>query len=262
MSDAIIVRRGSTGGLSPNLAVLHINALVGSTITLAKGGVTVNVLEASKGHISAKDIRLAEWYYSISPSNYGAWTVTASKDGTSVSRSVTVNSNMQYDLFISEQTIIDVNTMTLEELLASTIRCCSSTYLPYRPTKKIGVNQIYYFCYESAQASSSMGWQLTRQIDVTNYDYLVFSGYRYNSQTTYANFGFGDTLFADDAQGVTIAKVNNIATRQVTIDTLGNTVLDISGISGSYYFGIIRTGANSTNHTAMYVEKVYMTNFL
>lgn len=98
MSDAFITRRGGGGGLSTLGAVLHVNAPVGSTITLAKGGVTVKVLDANKGHTSAEDDSLADWYYSVSPSNYGSWTVTATKDAESVSESITVDSNKQYDV--------------------------------------------------------------------------------------------------------------------------------------------------------------------
>ena len=94
----IFVVGGSKGGLSPNDALLHINAPVGSTITLAKGGVTVKTLAASEGHTSASDSRLADWYYSVSSSNYGAWTVTASNGTNTVSASVTINTNKQYDV--------------------------------------------------------------------------------------------------------------------------------------------------------------------
>ena len=109
MSDAIIERRGSTGGPSPNLAVLHINAPTGSTITLSKGGVTVNVLEASKGHTSAKDSRLADWYYAISASNYGTWTVTASYGEDSVSSSVAIDLVKQYDVELTYELYIIKN---------------------------------------------------------------------------------------------------------------------------------------------------------
>ena len=80
-----------SGGLSVNSAVLRITAPVGSTITLTKGGVTVAMLAATKGHTNASDTTLADWYYSISSGNYGSWTVTAAKDGESASETVTVD---------------------------------------------------------------------------------------------------------------------------------------------------------------------------
>lgn len=86
-----------SGGLSVNNAVLHINAPAGSTITLSKGGLTVKVLEASKGHTNIDGVT-ADWYYSVSPSNYGEWTASAAKDGETATETVTVNSNKQYDV--------------------------------------------------------------------------------------------------------------------------------------------------------------------
>lgn len=250
MSDAYITRRGGSGGLSPNNAVLHINAPLGSTITLAKGGVTVKVLGADKGHTNAENDTLADWYYSVSPSNYGEWTVTAAKDGESASKAVAVNSNKQYDVAIAQKTIIDVNTMTLEELLAITRNV--NTSRGYNPQLKDG-----YFYFGTTQASDYCGWQITRQIDVTDYDYLVFSGYRFGRQDANADFGFGDSLAGTDARYIC-----NIAKCAVTKDALSDTVLDISGISGSYYFGIIRSSANVSPPLGMYVEKAYMANFL
>lgn len=101
MSEAFIVRRGGSGGLSANGAVLRITAPTGSTITLTKGGVTVAALAAAKGHTNASDATFADWYYSVKSSNYGSWTVTASKDNNTVSTNVTIDSVKQYDVFLT-----------------------------------------------------------------------------------------------------------------------------------------------------------------
>ena len=101
MSEAFIVRRGGSGGLSANGAVLRITAPTGSTITLTKGGVTVAALAAAKGHTNASDATFADWYYSVSSGNYGSWTVTAARDGETASRTVTVDSAKQYDVFLA-----------------------------------------------------------------------------------------------------------------------------------------------------------------
>lgn len=102
MSDAFLVRRGgSGGGLSPNSAVIHVTAPVGSTITFSKNGVIVKVLDASKSHVNADNNAFADWYYSISAANYGTWTITATLDTRSKSTTVSVSSNRQYDANIS-----------------------------------------------------------------------------------------------------------------------------------------------------------------
>ena len=86
------------GGLTPGSAVIHVTAPAGSTISFAKGGVTVKELDASKSHVNATDSSLADWYYSVSSSNYGTWTVTASSSGRTAFKNITVDANRQYDL--------------------------------------------------------------------------------------------------------------------------------------------------------------------
>ena len=97
MSEALIVRRGGSG-LSVHAAVLHVNAPTGSTITLAKGGVTVKVLDPSRSHVNAEKNTRADWYYCVSPGNYGTWTVTATRSSDTVSKTISIDSNVQYEV--------------------------------------------------------------------------------------------------------------------------------------------------------------------
>lgn len=99
MSEALIVRRGGTGGLSVNSAVIHVNAPLGSTVTFSKGGVVVKTLASGKGHANA-DGETADYYFSISPSNYGIWDVEASLDGASAGDSIEILTNSQHDVLI------------------------------------------------------------------------------------------------------------------------------------------------------------------
>ena len=101
MGEAFIVRRGGGSGLSVNEAVLRITAETGSTITLAKGGVTVATLASGKGHTNAADSTVADWYYPISASNYGSWTITATNGSNTSSKTVTVNAAKQYDVLLT-----------------------------------------------------------------------------------------------------------------------------------------------------------------
>ena len=100
MSEAFLTRRGGSGGLSPNNAVIHVKAPVGSTVTFAKGGVTVKVLDASKGHANV-DGESADYYLSVSSGNYGTWTVTATLGTETTSDTVTVDAAKQYDVTLS-----------------------------------------------------------------------------------------------------------------------------------------------------------------
>ena len=100
MSDALIVRRGGSGGLSANKAVIHVTAPAGSTITFSKGGVIVKTLGPEKSHVNARDNTLAEWYYAVGSSNYGTWTVTATLGTNSSSNTIIIDSNKQYDAIL------------------------------------------------------------------------------------------------------------------------------------------------------------------
>lgn len=92
---------GGGGGLSPNNAVIHVTAAAGSTITFSKGGVAVKELGPEKSHVNADDNTIADWYYSVSQNNYGTWTVTATRQESSLSDTVSVDSNKQYDIILS-----------------------------------------------------------------------------------------------------------------------------------------------------------------
>ena len=98
MSEAFIVRRGGTGGMSANNAVIHVNAPLGSTVTFSKGGVITKTINPGNAHTNI-DGKTADYYYAINASAYGTWTMTASKTGeTSVSETVTVSAAKEYDV--------------------------------------------------------------------------------------------------------------------------------------------------------------------
>lgn len=98
MSDAYLVRRGGSGGLSANAAVLHVTATAGSTVSLAKGAVVTKVLGPGMAHVRSSDSTLADWYYAVSPANYGSWTVTATLGTDTQSVTVAISDNKQYDI--------------------------------------------------------------------------------------------------------------------------------------------------------------------
>lgn len=100
MSDAYLVRRGGSGGLSANAALLHVKAPAGCTVSFAKGGVVAKVLGPGKSHVNSADSSFADWYYAVTPGNFGSWTVTGANSEGSISQTVTVNAVKQYDVTI------------------------------------------------------------------------------------------------------------------------------------------------------------------
>ena len=89
------------GGLPPNSAVIRVTATPGSTITFSKGGVVVKALGPEKSHVRSDNNTLADWYYAVSSSNYGTWTVTATLDTLSTSNTITIDSNKQYHIVLA-----------------------------------------------------------------------------------------------------------------------------------------------------------------
>ena len=83
---------------SKNKAVIHIMAPIGSTITFSKDNIIVKILGPEKSHVNTDDNTFADWYYAVSSSNYGTWTVTATLGTGTVSDTVTIDNNKQYDV--------------------------------------------------------------------------------------------------------------------------------------------------------------------
>lgn len=164
MSDALIVRRGGSGGLSPNSAVIHVVSEAGSTITFTKGGMIIKVLDASKSHINAISSDVADWYYSVGFSNYGAWTVTASLNGRSKSKTITIDSNKQYDVMLDYPIFILKNGIVQSGYSLGTYNLGSFTI-----TQEDG--DLYY----SAGTGSGNGSIYVEQ--TLDFDALVASGY-------------------------------------------------------------------------------------
>lgn len=99
MSEALIVRRGGTGGMPLSNAIIHAKAPYGSTVTFSKGGVVVKTIGPDKAH-SNSDGEYADYYLSISASNYGSWTMAATRSGLTDSKTITVNAAQQYDVLL------------------------------------------------------------------------------------------------------------------------------------------------------------------
>ncbi len=99
MSRGFIIGAGGES-ISIHAAVLHVSAPFGSTVSIAKGGVTVKSLGPGRAHTNT-DGESADYYFSIAPANYGTWTVSATRENESDSASVIIDSNRQYDVEMS-----------------------------------------------------------------------------------------------------------------------------------------------------------------
>lgn len=85
------------GGLPLTNPLIHVNASLGCTIVFELNGVVVETLTPSDS-FNNDDGATADYYYS--PTVTGTYTVTATIDGFSTSKTVTVSATKQYDVTI------------------------------------------------------------------------------------------------------------------------------------------------------------------
>ena len=251
MSDAIIVRRGSTGGMSPSAAVVHVSAPAGSTITFVKSGITVKTLGPEKGHIKITDSNYADWYWNIVPANYGSWTITATVGNISLTETLMVNTNKHYDvlLFIGELynhgneyagvTGGWVVTTALWQNAGSTTFAYKDPYIARgNDTIWAGVNQSGY--------SNGKGFALStaNKIDLTRFSTLKVN-------TLQAGHGASGSFMR---LSVTPVNTGNIRDKEVasvdlpTKSTQTEYSISVAAIEGEYY--ILFTGGSYSNQNA------------
>lgn len=85
---------------SKNKALIHIMAPIGSTITFSKDNIIVEILGPEKSYVNADDNNFADWYFSINYTNFGEWTVLATREVYTQSETVVVDNNGVYDVEI------------------------------------------------------------------------------------------------------------------------------------------------------------------
>ena len=239
MSDAYLVRRGGSGGLSPNSAVIHVTAPAGSTVSFAKGGVVAKVLGPDKSHVKASDSAFAEWYYAVSPDNYGEWTVTAIRqsDQATESKTVTISENKQYDLEI--------------------------IFRFYLFREGYGLTNGYSISYSTNGGSGAGGssnlnkisltytasFVIKPSIDITDYTLLCF-----NVISLTLDYQNRCWIALSTDGGIGNGGVNSSAANQY-INNTGVISLDISAYSGSYYAAGSCGGNSWINISDIYLSR-------
>ena len=235
---------GSTGNISTNAAIIHVIASINSTITFSKNNIIIKVLGPEKSHINANDNTQADWYYSISSSNYGTWTVMATKEGSSSSKIVEVNANQEYTVSILYPIYLvqngvfvnqDIYGHARAEYMSSTISENAGSYMEFAAPKASNTYSTLYFL---------------PKVDMALRKYLVCDGQ--GKGPTNNGLGipgmavlsgepiYGGTTAWSSLAGATVGYGSNTAfgTRQVQY-------IDLSNISGSHYIALRCAGSGS-----------------
>lgn len=100
--NGVWVAAENDGGSMPvNAAVIHVNAPLGSAITFFKDSTVMEAVTAAQTHPNA-DGKTEDYYYSVPTSDFGSWTVAASKSGENdATQSFSILVAKQYDAFLS-----------------------------------------------------------------------------------------------------------------------------------------------------------------
>lgn len=213
---------GSGGGLSPNNAVIHITAQVGSSITLSKGEVVAKVLPPEKSHINAKDSTMADWYYTINSSNYGSWVVTATLGEDTQSDTINIDSNEQYDIILNYGYYI--------------FRSGHGALVSFNKFAR-GVN-IYNDYIEVTNAVNGASYlQTSGSINLTNY-----KAFKVDAITTWVGTDSswtGRAVVRTNLPGTQPEKPTNstVASTNFTVSARQTYSVNISSLASSYYLG-------------------------
>jgi len=214
---------GGGGGLSPNNAVIHVNAPVGSTVTFSKGGVVVKTLAPSKAHPNA-DGETADYYFSVSSSNYGEWTVTATLGNDTASDTVTVNAANEYDLTMSYRLYVVQNGYFVNGFSFPNILRAGAT-----PSITENVNGSLRIVMNTSTSTGAA----TNLIDLSNYSALVVEAdvhVQYGCDVgIYPSYNYS-SLSALESAAIKKLDLSNTTTATET--------LDISEINRSAYLGV------------------------
>ena len=217
MSECIITRRGGSGGLSLNGAVIHVTAPVGSTISFSKGGVVAKVLPPEKSHVNADDNTLADWYYAVSSSNYGTWTVSAVFETESASDTVTIDSNEQYDVSIYYTWYLYHQGNTRDSITGGWSATATASGLSFGTS------------YITVTAGNSMVMAGTvNKVDLTGKATLYMS-MTTSSHGNNARMGIASSRITSDSNYTSQVKKENYSAGSYTLS------LDVRSYQGSYY---------------------------
>lgn len=223
---------GSGGGglnFSNQKAVIHVSAEIGSTVTFKKEGIVVKELLPEQSHVTEEDLSLADYYFQVSASNFGSWTVEATLYEYIASETITVDAVEQYDIFLR-----------YDKYLFNEGRVDRYDWLRVGPDlENWSITDTIYI--DSKSGASYSGLVATPAFDLSDYATVHFY------VPTRGSTG-GSACYLSRNPDLTMD------VSDATIINVGEHTIDVTAMSGSYYFGI----ACRMNAYA-YISKVWFT---
>lgn len=239
MSLVLNMVGGASGaGLKDTDAVLVVTVPTGSTVTAAKGGVTLTPTM----WVTAADPTLDCAIFSIKSSLFDAvspWTVTATLGTDTASDTVIIDSNKQYDLELSytyylynsgnECVAITGGWTVASKSSSAAIAVKENTFIRLEGVVNTSQSDRRATCYT------------TNAIDLTNFSTIkvLYEAWNPAIPAGYTD-PFGAFKFGVAAQSSSFTSYNtsNIQGTQITSETAETTLLfDISNFAGGFYVG-------------------------
>lgn len=233
-----------SSSLSNSSALLHITAVVGSTITLSKNNIVIKILDSNKGHINANDSRLADWYYSISSSNYGDWSIEVD----TVTKTINIDTNKQYDIrFDGALWIVKDGYLQGYNIITDTERFTSTEN--YNNTNSLRLYHVNGGTYEGTHYAFFKPSHdfTTRPYNFLNCELMATDFYSSGSN----RLGIGSDTVSTSAVDWPISRTISKTSTKQTVK------IDISNLTGSLFFKISIASSNSY-YAILYLYNVWL----
>ena len=228
MGDALIVRRTiSGGGLSSTDAVLIVSVPTGASVTATKSGTTLTPTL----WVKYSDNSYSSAIFSVSANTFdaNAWTVTATHGANSESKTVVIDSNKEYEMYLLYQYIIYDSGVVTSGL--------TTTITNTNGTATLGSNYISF----TMNSGNSQPRVVFYPIDLTLYSTLEadFHG------PTNSNFNAVYAVYITNTPSTSVWS-SSYKKQDVAVNANATVQMDISSYSGVYYVGVASTTNNAS----------------
>ena len=248
MSMVFNVVGGGSKGASNTDAVLHVTVPTGSEVIMARTGMSLTPTIWTSNFDNTKDIAIF-FIGSAFFSNSDAWTVTATLNSNSVSKTIIISENKKYDMFLAYDLALMANGAFFDnsDFLTSakkylstgadykygpeTAKVTSSTPPVYRVGSTSGAGS-----GTSAATRSGIAYYQT-PIDVTPYNYITlkYSGYNSTNQAAYCSLNLYSSLDTTYGEQCIALYYNLIAASTSSETSMATLNIDISAVTGPIY---------------------------
>lgn len=241
----------SGGGLSNSDAILSVTVQAGASVTATKGGATSTPIMWTQDSDGLFDVAIFTIPSSTFDSN--AWTITATIDGKTLTDTVVINQAKAYELNLYDLYFVQSGVLTNQAWVIQQGSSTSAT-----------LSQASGYAAFATGGNVAVAFSSSVPYDMTKFSTLkmtVSAGQSYYTSNKVSCLAVGVSRPSCTGTSASIAnldyltKLNN-STGQITATTY---TLDVSALSGTYFVGITLAGSSSLSGTE---GRVYVTELV